>query len=630
MFGFVRKSIGAKVSFTMAGIILASFAVMIVLFYTQFAWSLERSVIAGMEKQAQQNGGILAEQLNVYKAKVAGIAANDAIRSMDWSVQKPVLEEGVKLHGFMKMGVANPAGDIVYTNGQAINVAQREYFTAAMAGEVFISDPLMSAAEHVLVVVFSAPIRDDAGKPVGVLTATVDGQFLSSLCAGISIGESGYGFILNKDGATIGHVDAAYVESGYNALKEAEQDAALGSLAEIEAVMIGGSAGSGTYWKDGLEYYLAYAPIPGTAWALGVTAEKWELLKDLEVLRNSAILLTCVFLAFLFLVCLWLLRILVTRPLREMLKAAESLEKGDFTYRLPEASLRGMDEMSAFAKSFDKTINSLNATVQHISAASSQVAAGSEQISASSVALSKGAMSQASAIEQLTASMEEIASQTRINAENAENANRYAEEAKRNAVSGNEEMENMLRAMEAINESSGDIGKIIKVIDDIAFQTNILALNAAVEAARAGEYGKGFAVVAEEVRNLADKSANAAKRTAGLIESSVKNVEAGTLIAKNTAEELKRIVDGVSKVAELVDQISLASKEQAQGIQQINQGIAQVSQVMEANTATSQQSASASEELNGQATLLQEQIAKFRLKNDAPAAENVRGQVAVL
>jgi len=615
MFNFVRKSIGVKVSFTMAGIILTSFAIMTILFYTQFAGSLERSITASMQKQAEQNASILAEQLNVYKAKVSGIASNATVRSMDWDFQKPVLEEGVKLHNFMKMGVANPAGDIVYTNGQTLNVAQREYFTAAMAGETFISDPLMSAAEHVLVVVFSAPIRDDAGKPVGVLTATVDGQFLSSLCAGISIGESGYGFILNKDGATIGHVDAAYVESGYNALKEAEQDAALGSLAEIEAVMIGGSAGSGTYWKDGLEYYLAYAPIPGTAWALGVTAEKWELLKDLEVLRNSAILLTCVFLAFLFLVCLWLLRILVTRPLREMLKAAESLEKGDLTYRLPEASLRGMDEMSAFAKSFDKTINSLNATVQHISAASSQVAAGSEQISASSVALSKGAMSQASAIEQLTASMEEIASQTRINAENAENANRYAEEAKRNAVSGNEEMENMLRAMEAINESSGDIGKIIKVIDDIAFQTNILALNAAVEAARAGEHGKGFAVVAEEVRNLAAKSANAAKETTAMIETSIQKTAAGSAVAQDTATALQEIMRLVQEAASLMNSISESSNEQAAGIDQLRMGLDQITQVVQANSSSAIESSAASEKLLNQAELLKEQVAYFKLRN---------------
>jgi methyl-accepting chemotaxis protein len=630
MFNFVRKSIGVKVSFTMAGIILTSFAIMTILFYTQFAGSLERSITASMQKQAEQNASILAEQLNVYKAKVSGIASNATVRSMDWDFQKPVLEEGVKLHNFMKMGVANPAGDIVYTNGQTLNVAQREYFTAAMAGETFISDPLMSAAEKVLVVVFSAPILDNSGKPAGVLTATVDGQFLSSLCEGITVGESGYGFILNKEGATIGHVNSALVETAFNVINEAEADETLHSQAAIESLMIQGREGLGSYDRDGKQYYLAYAPIPGTTWSLGVTAEKQILLKDLDTLRLSAILLTCVFLAFLFLASLWLVRMLVTKPLREMLAATESLEKGDFTFRLPEAYLRGKDEMSVFAKSFDRTIHSLNATMQYIKTASNQVASGSEHISAGSIAVSQGAMTQASAIEQLTSSIEEIASQTKVNAESAEKATRIAEEAKRNAVSGNEAMDNMLKAMEAINESSDDISRIIKVIDDIAFQTNILALNAAVEAARAGEYGKGFAVVAEEVRKLADKSANAAKRTAGYIETSVKNVEAGTQIAKKTADELKTIVDDVSRVAELVDQISQASKEQAQGIEQINQGIMQVSQVMEANTSASQESASASEELSDQAALLKEQIAKFQLQSDALTQESERGLVAEL
>ncbi len=259
-------------------------------------------------------------------------------------------------------------------------------------------------------------------------------------------------------------------------------------------------------------------------------------------------------------------------------------------------------------------IDSLNEVLSDMNNASGQVAAGSRQVSDSAQALSQGSTEQASSIEQLTASMEEISTQTKLNATNATQANELALAAKEGAIKGNEQMQGMLKAMDEINESSGNISKIIKVIDEIAFQTNILALNAAVEAARAGQHGKGFAVVAEEVRNLAARSANAAKETTALIEGSIKKVEGGTKIASDTAIALNQIVEGVTKATTLVGEIATASNEQALGINQVNQGILQVSDVVQTNSATSEESAAASEELSSQAELLREQVSRFKLK----------------
>ncbi|MEG1207030.1 MAG: methyl-accepting chemotaxis protein [Angelakisella sp.] len=265
----------------------------------------------------------------------------------------------------------------------------------------------------------------------------------------------------------------------------------------------------------------------------------------------------------------------------------------------------------------------LSSALTQINQSSDQVASGSDQVSSGAQALSQGATEQASAIEELSATITEISAQIKANADNAQIANSLSDEAGMGVDESNQKMQEMIVAMGEISGKSNEIGKIIKTIDDIAFQTNILALNAAVEAARAGAAGKGFAVVADEVRNLAQKSAEAAKNTTALIEDTVNAVENGTKIADDTAKSLEMVVEKSGMVGDKINEIAAASDAQANAIIQVTMGIDQISSVVQTNSATSEESAAASEELSGQAQMLKELVGKFKLRDINPIESNV-------
>ena len=316
----------------------------------------------------------------------------------------------------------------------------------------------------------------------------------------------------------------------------------------------------------------------------------------------------------------------VKKRLSQLGQSADRIAEGDLATEVVTST---GDELGDVAASFEIMRQRVHKVLLEINQGADQVAAGARNVSDASVALSQGASQQAASVEQLSASIAEIASQTASNAQNAEKANDLTVGTKEKAQLGNEDMQEMLSAMEEINASSANISKIIKVIDEIAFQTNILALNAAVEAARAGQHGKGFAVVAEEVRNLAARSAKAAKETTDMIEGSMEKVETGREIAHKTADALNAIVGDVSSVADIVANIAKASNEQKLALEQINQAVQQVSQVVQANSSTSEEAATASQNLNQQADIMRASVGKFRLSNSGGSFYGGNGGSAI-
>lgn len=305
----------------------------------------------------------------------------------------------------------------------------------------------------------------------------------------------------------------------------------------------------------------------------------------------------------------------------DAVKQIDGVDREDEVGHLAKAFLSISNNQRALADAMSTMSKNLNSVLSQVQETALQVSSGAVQVSNASQSLSQGATQQAASFEQISSSVTEIGSQTKANAQNASLANQLISSACSAAEDGSKQVQEMVQAMKEIQQSSKDVVKIVKVIDDIAFQTNLLALNAAVEAARAGRHGKGFAVVAEEVRNLAARSAKAAKETAEGIGGSMEKVEYGTSVASTTAKSLHKISTEVLKVNDLISEISVASSEQAEGISQISEGMRQIDSVTQQNTASAEETASAAEQLSSQASVLQSFLSKFELDADAAMSQ---------
>jgi len=503
--------------------------------------------------QVAQNSKVIAAAVEYAGGvKENGIQTASAVAELTSLVER----SGNDYEAFIFIGLdGKVVADGMNGKFKGMDLSERDYFTAAKTGKVNIGSVTRSKASGNIVITFGAPVYAPSKEVIGVVASIINIGFLSEKVAATKLGKTGFAVIVDKTGLVIAHPNKDYILK----LNMMEQE----SMKKFGSRMTAGETGADVYAIKGIKKVAGFAPVSLAGWSICATQDYSELMAPAFRITIVIIMVGLIFLV-------------VTAVAVFFFARGIALPIGHIAGDLDEAS--------------------------------EQVAAASSQVAAASQSLAEGASELASALEETSSSLEEMSSMTRQNADNAAQAKSLTGEAAQNVVQVGELMNNMATAIQDVTKSSEETGKIIKTIDEIAFQTNLLALNAAVEAARAGEAGAGFAVVAGEVRNLAMRSAEAAKNTSELIENTIVTVKRSRELTEQTRVAFKENMAIAGKVGQLIDEVAAASHEQAQGIGQIGKAVAEMDKVVQQTAANAEESASSSEEMNAQSTQMKNHV----------------------
>ncbi len=622
-----------------------------------------RSTLATVDQMMSETAVLAAERIEeeliAYKNVAMDTGRISQLANSFTSVEekRAIIDERVSLHGFQRGNVIGLDGISIF-DGK--DYSDREYVQQAMAGNVYVSQPLVSKITGELSIMVAAPVYSNRGVIAGVVYFVPPETFLNDIVSSIKVSENSRAYMINKDGDTIADITLETITT-QNIEREAQSDSSLKQLAAIHADMRQGKVGFGSFRDSDGPRFAAYAPVGGTdGWSVAVTAMKKDYLADtyfgmaINVLVIIASVLASIVVAL-------KLSSNISEPMRACAARMKLLVEGDLESPVPQT--RGQDETAELTRSTAEMVSGLNTiihdisylltemanqnldirsahreayvgdfqnillsmrtlkqelsgTMRQINASAGQVSSASNQVSMGAQPLSQGSMEQASSVEQLAATITDISDTAKRTSAAAEEAGHFVDEAGGHLGISVEHVKELNAAMEKISGSSEEISKIIATIENIAFQTNILALNAAVEAARAGSAGKGFAVVADEVRNLATKSDQAAKATKELIESSIAAVTEGSQAVEKVTESLEKTSVSAGHVTAQMNIVVEAVENQTMAITQVTEGIDQISSVVQTNSATAQESAAASEELSAEAAALKQLVDRFTLAKD--------------
>ncbi len=578
------------------------------------------------------------------------------LSSPDLSVEDKaaILNQKMNEHDFERVFLVDSNGIDILTG---TDFSDRKFFTETMQGNTYVSTPAYSEVTKTVSYAVAAPLWEDGNpgtRPVGAVVFTPNGEYLNDIMRSIKVGKGGTAFMLDANGITIADLDSSLV-GVENSVALGDTNPRLRKYSEICKKMVAGEDGTGTYSYGGVTKVVAYSPVPGTeGWSIGVAAVRNEFLGMFYLSLAFTLVFVIAFTAYGVRTGIQLGN-KVVQPITTVVKRLELLAEGDLHTDIPEPevndetailmnglaqTIQGLKriindidshladlsegnfmieiegdykgDFAEISRSFRGIIQSLSTAMRDIDNNAKSVQRGAEDLAGASLQLAEGATDQASAVQELTATIAEISDKISINAQNAEKTRAIVAEMNDRVMESNEHMKNNTAAMDKIRAASDKIAVIIGSIEDVADQTALLALNASIEAARAGEHGKGFGVVATQVGALADQSSEAARNTKDLIQNAILAVEEGIQYANSTADSLITVVENAKTVNDSMKEIAIASDDQAVAASQISEGINQIAEVVESNSATSEESAAASEELSRQADMLKDLVGRFK------------------